>query len=430
MTESNESIVKDKQQSSLSRHLLKEKQSCSTHVCLFRQKIMIISTLFLSFMFLSISLHSVLSSSSMSSSMSSSSRSKALHPSDYGLSIATRRKFSIVKKEQEEEIEKVDEESDESRREGAYFREYVYRSPASVTTKKPATTSKIRSKFTTKGSEFHEEGDNEEGKRNRFSSTDPASDVLPSFPNEGGRGGRSSKYEGKGRKKKRMMHGSAKKSVFNVSIPPSTFSPSSSYDEVNDGDSYAQDKRSSSSITSSSDQMCPCLRGAERKSRKKADHDEDRKKKFHHSSESAFNFDSRYNHPISSSSYKKEKSSRKEPVYYSVYEVFDDDVPIHASPLRQSSFHAGGHDEQESNGEGFEYSGDVGEVKRKRKKSKEPGVWEKDERNIPVVELPRWRPSEQTKTPILPEWQPTKGKRRGLKVSSIQDILADVQKNF
>lgn len=384
---------------------------------------MMTSTAFLSFMFLSISLHSVLSSSSMSSS----SRSEAIHPSDYGLSMAMRRKFSIIKKEQEEETEKVDEESDESKREGAYFREYIYRSPASVTTKKPAT-SKIRSKFATKGSEFHEEGDNEEGKRNSFSSTDPASDVLPSTPNEEGRGG-SSKNEGKGRKKKRMMHGSAKKSVFNVSIPPSTFS-SSSYDEVNDEDSYVQDKRSSSSITSSSDQMCPCLKSAKRKSRKKADHDEDRKKKFHHSSGSALNFDSRYNHPVSSSSYKREKSSNKKPVYYSVYELFDDDVPMHASPLRQSSFHAGGHDEQESNGEGFEYSGDVGEVKRKRKKSKEPEVWEKGERNTPVAELPRWRPSEQTKIPVLSEWQPIKGKRRGLKVSSIQDILADVQKNF
>ena len=361
--------------------------------------------------------------------MSSSSRSEALHPSDYGLSMATRQKFSVINKEQEEEIEKVDEESDESRREGAYFREYIYRSPASVTTKKPAKTSKIRSRFATKGNEFHEEGDNEERKRNRYSSTDPASDVLPSFPNEEGRRGGRSKNERNGRKKKRMMHGSAKKSVFNVSIPPSTFSSSSSYDEVNDEDSYAQDKRSSSSITSS-DQMCPCLRSGRRKSRKKADDDEDRKKKFHHFSGSAFNFDSRYNHPVSSSSYKKEKSSRNEPVYYSVYELFDDDVPIHASPLRQSSFHAGGHDEQESNGEGFEYSGDVGEVKRKRKKSKEPGVWEKDERNIPVVELPRWRPSEQTKIPVLPEWQPIKGKRRGLKVSSIQDILADVQRNF
>lgn len=150
-------------------------------------------------------------STSSSTKLSASSSSSLLHsveilqPSDYDLSLGTRggkvsrgsssssyrkrnskeneeKSVNEEQKEEEQDEEGIGEGREESK-EGAYFREYIYRSPASVTTtKKPTTTkSKVKShKYAAEGSEFHDD-DYGGGKRmNGYSGTESAADVPSS----------------------------------------------------------------------------------------------------------------------------------------------------------------------------------------------------------------------------------------------------------
>lgn len=159
---------------------------------------------------------------------------------------------------------------------------------------------------------------------------------------------------------------------------------------------------------------------------------QDERKKIYPDTVSDFNSGYRMNRPYSemSSSQKAEKSSKKDPVYYSVYEIFDEDGnQIQESPNYQPSFHPGGRDEHDDDDESYRdgrsYSSDQSRVSRKSKK-----LGRNKGRKDGIVELPRWTPSKDTLASgdsVVPPWQPVK---MSGKVTSIQDILADVQKNF